>query len=215
LKVIITARQLEVLHKSLGGDGRVTLPYRARLTPLAADYVRARKLVLGYSDVAGTSPLAASQVSNATISTTSSASFLWWCDGPCGPAKAAVVQEERQSNLRSLDKPHDAKQLVSAIKMIAAEVKSGRSTGGVLLVQNAALAVVYANRCPSLRAILGTCLEAVEQGVQQIAANVLIVEYPYKTLQQIRNMLARFLRSGNRVLSEDTKRQMQELASCG
>ena len=142
------------------------------------------------------------------------AAFLWWCDGPCGPAKAAVVAEEKQSNLRPLDKPADAKQIVGAIKALAAEVKSGRATGGVLLVQNAALAVIYANRCPSLRAILGTCLEAVEQGVQQIAANVLIVEYPYKTLQQIRNMLARFLRA-QRSLSEDARRQLQELASCG
>ena len=49
--MIITARQLEDLHKSHGGNGRVTLPYRARLTPLAADYVRARKLVLGYSEI--------------------------------------------------------------------------------------------------------------------------------------------------------------------
>ena len=49
--MIITARQLEDLHKSHGGNGRVTLPYRARLTPLAADFVRTRKLTLGYSDM--------------------------------------------------------------------------------------------------------------------------------------------------------------------
>src|SRR5258708_2828504 len=50
--MIVTARQLEDLHKSNGGNGRVTLPYRARLTPLAADFVRARKLTVGYSEVA-------------------------------------------------------------------------------------------------------------------------------------------------------------------
>ena len=141
-------------------------------------------------------------------------SFLWWCDGPCGPAKAAIVAEEKQSTLRPLDKPQDAKQVVGAIKALAAEVKSARAAGGILLVQTAALATVYANRCPSLRAILGTCLEAVEQGVQQIAANVLIIEYPYKTLQQMRNMLARFLRAP-RTLNEEVKRQFQELATCG
>ncbi|HET6249029.1 MAG TPA: hypothetical protein VFE47_15130 [Tepidisphaeraceae bacterium] len=222
--MIITARQLEDLHKSHGGNGRVTLPYHARLTPLAADYVRAKKLALGYSDVASPTPatannaspiqpLAASRTTDAASRTTNSA-FLWWCDGPCGPAKAAVVQEEKQSNLRPLDKPQDAKQIVAAIKALAAEIKSGRATGGVLLVQNAAVAVVYANRCPSLRAIPGTCLEAVEQGVQQIAANVLVVEYPYKTLQQVRNMLGRFLKA-QRTLGEDANRQLQELASCG
>ena len=76
------------------------------------------------------------------------------------------------------------------------------------------MAVVYANRCPSLRAILGTCLDAVEQGVQQLAANVLVIEHPYKTLQQVKNMLSRFVRA-KRGLSDDVKRQLQELATCG
>jgi hypothetical protein len=81
------------------------------------------------------------------------------------------------------------------------------------MVENAALATIYANRCPSLRAILGSCMEAVEQGVQAAAANVLIIEYPYKTLQQMRNLLSRFTR-GKRELSEDVRRQLAELASC-
>jgi ribose 5-phosphate isomerase RpiB len=224
--MIVTARQLEDLHKSHGGNGRVTLPYRARLTPLAADYVRARKLVLGYADIADSkSAIAAPATGNEGSSKVDAggesgaakpqaASFLWWCDGPCGPAKAAIVAEEKQSALRPLDKPQDAKQIVSAIKALATEVKSSRAAGGILLVQTAALATVYANRCPSLRAVLGTCMEAVEQGVQQIAANVLIIEHPYKTLQQMRNMLSRFLR-GPRTVNEDVRRQLQELATCG
>jgi len=223
--MIVTARQLEDLHKSNGRNGHVTLPYRARLTPLAADFVRARKLVVGYSDVAATStagapsasavqPLAVSPTQPVASSKPSTGTFLWWCDGPCGPAKAAIVAEEKQSTLRGLDQPQDARHIVPAIKALATEIRSGRAAGGVLLVQNAALATVYANRCPSLRAILGTCLEAVEQGVQLIAANVLIIEYPYKTLQQMRNMLARFLRA-QRTLSEEVKRQITELTSCG
>ena len=50
--------------------------------------------------------------------------------------------------------------------------------------------------------------------MQQVAANVLIIEYPYKTLQQVRNMLGRFLRA-NRCLSDEAKQQLQELATCG
>jgi hypothetical protein len=217
--MIITARQLEDLHKRHGGNGRLTLPYRARLTPLAADFVRAKKIVLGYSEISnlksGIDPISnlKSEIVPPAISQVSSG-FLWWCDGPCGPAKAAVVAEEKQSNLRALDRPADSKQIVGAIKALGANVKTGQAAGGVLLVQTAALAVVYANRCPSLRAILGTCLESVEQGVQEIAANVLIIEYPYKTLQQIRNMLTRFLRA-QRSLSEEAGRQLQELSTCG
>jgi len=216
--MILTARQLEDLHRQNGGNGHVTLPYRARLTPLASDWIRAKKVVVGYSDVAtpstGNGAEAVVKPQAAAPAFSASGGTLWWCDGPCGPAKAAVSAHERESNLRPLDKPADATQLVSVIKIIASAVKSGGASGAVLLVKNGAQATVFANRCPSLRAVLGTCMEAVEQGVQQVAANVLIIEYPYKTLQQMRNLLSRFTRA-NRSLSQDAQRQLQELASCG
>jgi hypothetical protein len=74
--------------------------------------------------------------------------------------------------------------------------------------------MLYANRCPSLRAVLGTCLEAVEQGVRLVAANLLVIEHPYKTLQQTKTLLARFVR-GRRELSDDVVKQLSELSSCG
>jgi hypothetical protein len=226
--VIVTARQIEDLYKSNGSNGHVTLPYRARLTPLANDFIRARKLILGYSDITAPAtgasaaspslpPLAVSRISDAVMGHSSAApagSYLWWCDGACGPAKAALMSEEKQSNFKPLDKQSDVKQIVPVIKALATEVKAGRAAGGVLMVQNAASAAVFANRCPSLRAVLGTCLEAVEQGVRQVAANVLIIEYPYKTLQQMKNMLSRFVKLP-RSLPEDVRRQIEELASCG
>jgi hypothetical protein len=224
--VIVTARQIEDLHKSNGANGHVTLPYRARLTPLANDFIRARKLILGYSDIstpatgAGTAnpsvpPLAVSRTTAVTEpGAASTGSYLWWCDGACGPAKAALMSEEKQSNLKPLDKQSDVKQIVPVIKALATEVKAGRAAGGILMVQNAATAAVFANRCPSLRAVVGTCLDAVEQGVRQVAANVLIIEYPYKTLQQMKNMLSRFMKLP-RSLPEDVRRQIEELASCG
>ena len=241
--MIVTARLLEDLHRQSGSNGHVTLPYRARLSPLAADWVRAKKVAVGYSDLGARTadgasfakprfdsahrsqaaeppsalspPLGSGELGRTAASHSPSAgSFAWWCDGPCGPAKAAVVSQEKESNLRALDKPNDAKQIVPVIKAIATSVKSGQLSGAVLLVQNGALATVYANRCPSLRAILGTCLDAVEQGVQQAGANVLIIEHPHKTLSQVKNLLGRFTRA-KRELPEDVKRQLQELASCG
>jgi ribose 5-phosphate isomerase RpiB len=222
--MILTARQLEDLYRLGGGNGHITLPYRARLTPLAVDWIKSKKIVLGYSSVAapGTSsdgpaaalPVAASAAHAASPASGNSAAFLYWCDGPCGPAKAALVAHERESSLRALDKPADAKQMVGVLKALAAEVKSNRAAGGILLVQNGAAAMVFANRCPSLRAVLGTCLEAVEQGIQQVAANVLVIEYPHQTLQQVKNLLGRFTRA-QRKLGEEVQRQIQELASCG
>ncbi|HEY2588496.1 MAG TPA: RpiB/LacA/LacB family sugar-phosphate isomerase [Tepidisphaeraceae bacterium] len=125
-----------------------------------------------------------------------------------------MIAHERESSLRAIEHAADSKQLAKVIKSVAAEVKLGRIQGAILLVQNGAMATVFANRCPSLRAILGTSMDAVEQGIQQVAANVLIIEHPQKTLQQVKNLLARFTR-GKRSLSEDVQRQLQELASCG
>jgi ribose 5-phosphate isomerase RpiB len=220
--MIVTARQLEDLHRQSGSNGHLTLPYRARLSPLANDWIRSKKIVIGYSDVQAVSGHGAAQEAAqgsakpqaAELISSNIGSFVWWCDGPCGPAKAAVVSHEKESQLRALDKPSDGKQLVSVVKSIAADVKGGRIQGAVLIVQNGALAMIFANRCPSLRAVLGTCMEAVDQAVQLAAANVLIIEHPHKTLQQVKNMLSRFTR-GKRGLPEDVQRQLQELASCG
>jgi ribose 5-phosphate isomerase RpiB len=223
--MIVTARQLEDLHKQNGSNGHVTLPYRARLTPLASDWIRARKIVVGYGEVMAVSSVGgpslakpqagvSGNIAATADSHASSGAYLWWCDGPCGPAKAAVIAHERESSLRAIEHAADPKQLAIVIKGIAADVKSGRASGAILLVQHGATATVFANHCPSLRAILGTSMEGVEQGVQQLAANVLIIEHPQKTLQQVKNLLARFTRAKRR-LSEDVQRQLQDLASCG
>jgi ribose 5-phosphate isomerase RpiB len=224
--MIVTARQLEDLHRQNGGNGRVVLPYRARLTPLAQDWVKAKRVALGYSDAviasaASPAPATATEAKKVDCCTKCahdagpccSTAYLWWCDGPCGPAKAALTMQEKESGLKALDAQPGPSQIIGVIRKLAAEVKAGHAAGGILMVHSGAAAMVYANRCPSLRAVLGTCMDAVEQGVQQVAANVLVIEYPYKTLQQMKNMLGRFVKV-RRELGEDVKRQLQELSSC-
>jgi hypothetical protein len=209
--MIFTARQLQDVHKS---NGHVVLPYGARLTPLAVDWARAKKIAVGY----GPDDLVKSSTSpkreGEAPSEPSSAAFLWWCDGPCGAAKAAVGALAKESSLSAIDTPSDSKQLLPVIKKLAASVKEGKSTGGLLLVQSASAPTVLANHCPPLRAIVGTTLESLEAGIAQVAANVLIVEYPGKSFSQIKNLLSRFVRA-KRNVSEDLKRQLEELASCG
>ena len=220
--MIFTARQLEDLHKT---NGHVTVPVGARVTPLAQDWLRQRKITLKYgtNGAAPQKPAASAVGPSATTAPSErkllpltfapEGALLWWCDGPCGQAKAAIAQQSRESSLQPLDLPASTENLVPAIKRIAGEVKAGRAAGGILLVQTGAAAVVYANRCPSLRAILGTCRQSVEQGVQQLAANVLVIEHPYHSLPQVRNILLPFVR-GQRELSEEVQRELQELSSC-
>jgi hypothetical protein len=217
--MIVTARQLEDMQKAGGGGARIVLPYRAKLTPLAMDFVRARRIEVGYSDEGVSQKAAgASAASSGPLEPLGSQAvmgqYLWWTDGPAGPAKAALAAEERHSSFGALSIANDEANLINAIRTIAREIKSGKISGGVLLVKNAARAALFANRCPSIRAVIGTCMETVEQGVDQIAANVLIIEHPYKTLSQIRNLLSRFLRPV-RKLSPQLEQQLKELASCG
>lgn len=224
--MIVTARQLEDLHRRNGANGHVMLPYRARLTPLASDWVRAKKVVLGYGDADLSNGAGADSATSAKGEAApgaqpappgqvaSTGSVLWWCDGHSGPAKAALVAHEKDSRLQPLNVPAEARRIGTVVKTLAWEIKSGRAGAGVLMVKTGAAALVYANRCPSLRAVLGTCLEAVEQGIQQVAANVLVIEYPHQSLQQMKNMIGRFTR-GRREPGEDVRRQLTEVASCG
>ena len=205
--MIYTARQLQDLHKA---NGHVTLPSDARLSPLAIDWIRKRKLEVQYGD--------APRENKQDEPTSTGDAMLWWCDGPCGASKAAITQQARMSNLREIDISGDASQLANVVKQIATEVKSSRAGGAILLVQHGAAAMVFTNRCPSLRAVLGTCLDSVDQAIRRVAANVLVIEHPHKTLMEVRNMLGRFCAAtgaGSRELSSDIRRQLEDLASCG
>jgi hypothetical protein len=212
--MIFTARQLQDLQGSGQSNDQIVLPYGSRLTPLAIDWARSKRVKIGYGPAEMAESKKPAQVETTpTTSPWGGSTLLWWCDGPCGAAKAALAAQSRESNLAPIDLPSEPTQLTSAIKRLASGMKAGQAGGGVLLVKGAAEAIVYANRCPSLRAMVGTCLESVDQGIAAVAANVLVLEYPYKSLSQIRNMLSRFAR-GARNPSEETQRRLQELVSC-
>src|SRR5688572_12238058 len=134
--MIVTARQLEDLHRSNGANGHVVLPYRARLTPLAQDWLKHKRVAVGYSgDGAVTVASAAAPQPTPTSNTTPAPvsgraqhtgfavpkgdPFVWWCDGPCGPAKAAIVAQEKESNLRPMQLAPGATQVIAAIKQLA------------------------------------------------------------------------------------------------
>jgi ribose 5-phosphate isomerase RpiB len=207
--MIFTARQLEEIYKS---NGKITLPYRARLTPLAQDWLKQKRIDVGYSDREVTTKNPADNVGGFT-GTPVGGNWLWWADGPCGPAKAALLTVAREGNVQPTEIGVDPKRIAEAVKIVAHEVKSGKANGAILLVSNGAAAMVFANRCPSLRAVLGTCIEAVDQAVRLVAANVIVIEHPYKSLQQVKTLLSRFLR-GKRELTQDVKQQLSELSSC-
>ena len=210
--MIFTARQLEELHRT---NGHITLPYRARLTPLAQDWLRKRKIEVGYAEIEVKAPTPTERAQQQAMAAASNSKpFSWWCDGPCGAAKAALIAQSKESNLAQNQISEDPKKMVMVVRGLADDLKSDRIAGAILLVKTGAEALVYANRCQSIRAINGTCIDAVEQGLREIAANVLVIEHPYKTLSQVKNLLSRFVR-GKRELREDVRQRLKELATCG
>src|SRR5690554_2964967 len=115
--MFFTARQLEQMHRT---SGCIVLPYRARLTPAARDWVRLKKVQIGYGDEAmaqstvsccdGPRPRSGSgravdggAVDGGAVDGGAGLPWLWWCDGPCAAAKAAIVEMRRESNLLPLD----------------------------------------------------------------------------------------------------------------
>src|SRR5262245_47957076 len=119
--MIVTARQIEEMVKS---GAPVVLPYRARLTPLAQDLIRLKKIQIGYADVdtkSIASPSGGPSV-QPSPSRASGATLLWWCDGPCGPAKAAVMAQAKETSIAELPIGQEQTQLVAAIKALAKEV---------------------------------------------------------------------------------------------
>jgi hypothetical protein len=220
--MIFTARQLEDLHRTSGnGNGQLVLPYGARLTPLASDWIRSKRINIGYGpdELVGEhsnkkKSTAEANPAKPQAEGARAGSFLWWCDGPCGAAKAAIGALAKESNLSPIDIPADPRLLTPVIKHLAAAVKSAGAAGGILMLQSGGAAVVLANRCPSLRAVLGTTFESLEAAIAAVAANVLVLEYPRKSFSEMRNLLSRFVRAP-RDLRDDVKGQLQELTSCG
>src|SRR5690606_17596132 len=135
----------------------------------------------------------------------------WWCRRPPGKEKAPAPTVPHRAPVEEMPLCPHAGQDAAAAPGIAGSVNKSAAAGGGIAVAAGAAALLLGDRGPQLRAVLGTSLEAVEAGIEQIAANVLVLEHPRLTLMQARNMLQRFARA-KRQLSEDMKRQLQVMA---
>lgn len=211
--MIFSARQLEDLLKA---NGQIALPRAAKLTPLAQDWLKSRKLAVVYTDLSESPKPTAATVGIKTAGDPPAAAggqYVWWCDGPCGVAKAALAAH-RDVSLLPLQVGADGGKTLGAVKELISQLKSQGAAGGLMFVQSAAVGMLYLNRSPAVRAVLGTNLQTVDVAVRQLAANVLVIEYPGLSLQQMKNLIGRFVK-GKRELSPEVRQGLQEVASCG
>jgi ribose 5-phosphate isomerase RpiB len=204
--MIYSARQLDQLHKA---HGKIVLPCGARLTPLARDWTKLKKIAVEYSDVEAPLP---KPVDGGEPQEKTSLPLMWWCDGAAGVSKAALMAASREANLVPMTILQDSSRAVSAVRHLAREVRAGHADGGVLIAGNSAAALMYANRCTALRAVLATGHAAMEAAIRELAPNVLVLEEQRQTMQQAKNMILRFARA-KRQPSEAILRELKELAS--
>ncbi len=201
LRGFVTAEQLRAAATT-GGDGVAVLAVDARLTPLANDLVREGAVKIR-------------RVGTGEARATASAggqTWLWWADGFC-PTVQNLVGEYR-NRLLPITGDRSAVGLASVVRELAKRVKEKRAAGGVLFVRSGALAMCYANRCRSLRAVLGTCDESVDEGLRELAANVLVIEYPHSSGDKARGLVERLIRSSPKP-SPVLDRELRELGECG
>ncbi|NBC10792.1 MAG: hypothetical protein GVY24_03535 [Planctomycetes bacterium] len=180
---IITAQQLQDAIAA-APDGVATLAPDARLTPLANDHVRENPDCVRRVEL---------RAEHAIAGTLNGAPWRWWAEGHC-PTVAAAMQQLTGVAVPS-GAPRSEAGLAQMIRDLSQSVRHKSSRGGLIFVRSAARAVVMANRCAPLRAIVGTCPDAVEQGLAQIGANVLIVEYPYINAERLAAMVNLMTRS--------------------
>ena len=185
---MVTARQLADVR------GTVYLTASARLTPLAQDLVRERKIAV---------EIVATQSGNA------GKHWLCWMQGHCATA-ASLITELGGRPLPIGNKPEH---LLAAIQQAAGDIRSLKSQLAILFVPAAARAVCFANRCRSLRAVVGTCEQAVQEGIDMLGANVLVLEYPHLNAQRMRQLVMQFIQSSGRP-DATLQRQLAQLAAC-
>lgn len=196
---IITASQLQDAIDA-SSDGAAVVAHDAKLTPLANDLVRQHP-----------EKIRRASVIDPAVTSAAPAQWFYWIDGQC-PVATQTVQQ-RSNMLRPLGTSHSSAALQNVIRDLAAAVKGHTIAGGVLFVPNAAMAMCYANRCTSLRAVVGTCGEAVEQGVNEIGANVLVIEYPHHGPRSMAAMVDRMLQQPPQVPTS-VQRDLADLHRC-
>ncbi len=201
LKGVITVSQLRAVR------GPIRLAKGAILTPLAHDFIKDHALNVMSDEMA-----AVVKVNAGTAAATGAAlPTWWWIEGQC-PSVAKVVDALRPRLLASTERGA-AENLKGAVKELAKLVKSGKVRGGILFVPSAARAVCYANRCPSLRAIVATTERAVSEGLELLGANVLVIEYSQFGFKGMMPLVKPFVEGGS-ALPAGVAKELNELATC-
>ena len=205
---IITARKLQEAMDA-SPEGVALLAPTARLSPLANDLARRYK-----DRIRRASPIdqsaKVSAAAGGQVGVTSP--WLYWIQRTCPVADRIVA--DRTSVLRPMSTSTAADALPQVVRDLAGAIKSRSAPGGIIFVPSAAKAMCYANRCPSLRAVVGTCSKAVEEGIDYLGANVMVIEYPHHGPESMGAMVDLMIKQAPSVPPQ-IERDLADLQRCG
>ncbi len=200
LSGIVTARQLQDAIAT-AVDGVVWLGPDARPTPLANDLVRQMPDKIRRAN--GPAPGARHSAADTP--------WLWWIDGHC--PVAFKLMQERSGHVRPSSVARQTSSLGQVVRDIAQGLRIGQISGAIVFVPNGAKAMCFANRCASIRAVMGTCAEAVEQGINELGMNVLVIEYPHVAPAKMETMVNRMLGHAPKAPAQ-VQRELADLHRC-
>lgn len=186
----VTVRRLEDAQSQY-----ILLTDDAKLTPAAQDYVKEQAIVIR-------------RESDEPEKSDRKPVMCWTCN-------EAKEMRSVKNQLAKIDGAVllNEKKAAQMLKRAATAIKNGEAEVLVCFVKSGAVVNCMANRCPSLRAVVGTCEETVQQAIAELGVNVLIVEAPHHDGPGMRAVVDHFLR-GQRTLPNAIAEQIKELGQC-
>ena len=171
---VVTAILLEDLRRT---GQEIRLPTGALITPAARDWMKEHPVPITWEETKdGTGSLAAVM------------------DTSLAELRSVRTMLDRRGGLADVIEPKNGRAgMAAATRRLCGQIARKEATRGVVIAQDAALPVVIANKHVGVRAALGTDIPTVEQACRELGINVLVIEYPTKTVFQMRQMIDRMM----------------------
>ena len=173
---VVTALMLEDLHRA---GQEIRLAKNALITPAARDWMKEHAVLIAWEDEA-----------------TAAGDLAVVMDASLTELRSVRAMLDRAGGLVDVIEPAGGKSgIAAATRRLCGKIARKEVARGVVFAQDGALPVCIANKHVGVRAALGTDVPAVEEACRELGINVLVIEYPTRTVFQMKQMIER-MRNG-------------------
>lgn len=172
LEGIITARKLEDCSAVRIVPGSI-------ITPSARDFIKDRKIRL-IQDQTG-------------LHTSDGAASAWSFWSSCKKLLGVPKELDGNRNVSLCPVPKNAESLTAALQFISAGITGQTLAAAIMIVETSPRALHESRIYPAIRAINGNFPKSIEDGVAQVQANLLVLEYAYLGTGAIISHINRFI----------------------